>query len=1173
MALTYTALAKGFTGSVTSVAYTLTTGVPAGALVVIAAGGGGGGQSAATDSKGNTYGVAGRVSGQANGGDHTLLYSVLTTALVSGDTITISKATAGSYQVTITAVTGATFSAQASVLDQTATVNPATGAAAATAASIGPTAATTQASELVFASFFLDGTPTGVTPGTGYTTDPNGLQPSSTGARGTWSEYRELSATGAQTATATVAPASHTAGVLATFKFTPTPPTVRGAGAMTSGAAATALSFPFPAAQAGDILELSFETGTTASVLAASGHDLLAANGWTILDTSPATPTDHRGWIALKKLTAAVAGGGTVAVTMTAATDFVGRCTVWDGATVDQTTPWIAPTGRHTNGATVNSWASPTLTTDVANCVVLARFFGDPSGTGRTWTATSSVAGTLTEDFDTQITALDTIAGYSQTLAAAGAVTITGTITGTATQMSSAIMALRPYGSSAAAPVAPTVALAAVSGVGATAATLNGTVNPQGQATTYQFQFGTTTAYGTNSPVSAASAGSGSSAVAVTAALTGLSPSTTYHYRLTATNATGTANTSDGTFTTSAPPDTTPPDTTISSPSAGQTFASGVSISATFSSTESGSTFQGRIDGGAWQTVSSPWTVGVLAAGSHTLDVRATDAAGNVDATPATVTFTVAAATVPDPVRTAASNVRASWKFILARSLDLSNIGELTQARGRQLQLVLNRAGSLSFTIPMDDELGSQIQPVTHAVKAYRLGSTGTQLVWSGFVNTIDEDVSNNRMTVNCVGWLDRLSKRVLRSQAQFTAADDGAMIRELLVHGNAVSGGEHPSAINSATPYERVAPSWNSALSATRLGAGVLTGASVTTDARLFFFDTNASGGTVQIAYAATSGTFLTLLDSTGVAPTQSNTGSLLTVTVQPSKRYYVSLVSTSQGTVTMTLSGPVDAPSSLLRWPSGSSPNTPTWLTWGGTLPNEGVGGVTAYTDLTTITVTQPDGSTTTAARNGTYPPWQTNILSTIQQLTEIENGCDVSVDPATRALYVYRKRRRVLSSVVLGWRFGPENVAQFNRQLDGSALANFGLATGSATVAGQFADDRAMPTPYSSQLAYGPLEEVYSLSDVDQAKTLGAYAAAEILLKYIPRQMYSITPFNWTPDNSVPEPFVDYRIGDQVTFVARQLPRVAINQQVRIFGISVAIDEESNEKLGQLQIYPGG
>ncbi len=65
-------------------------------------------------------------------------------------------------------------------------------------------------------------------------------------------------------------------------------------------------------------------------------------------------------------------------------------------------------------------------------------------------------------------------------------------------------------------------------------ATLVGTLNPASQATTYYFQYGTTTAYGLQtSPVTIAA---GSTPLTVTATAPGLQSGTVFHYRLVATH-------------------------------------------------------------------------------------------------------------------------------------------------------------------------------------------------------------------------------------------------------------------------------------------------------------------------------------------------------------------------------------------------------------------------------------------------------------------------------------------------------------------------------------------------------------------------------------------------------------------------------------------------------------
>jgi len=97
------------------------------------------------------------------------------------------------------------------------------------------------------------------------------------------------------------------------------------------------------------------------------------------------------------------------------------------------------------------------------------------------------------------------------------------------------------------------------------------------------------------------------------------------------------------------PPDTTAPDTTITSAP-----ADGMSTSASvaFTATESPSTFECKLDGGSFAACTSPTSYTGLALGSHTVSVRATDAAGNTDATPAAATWTISA-TPPPPDTTA----------------------------------------------------------------------------------------------------------------------------------------------------------------------------------------------------------------------------------------------------------------------------------------------------------------------------------------------------------------------------------------------------------------------------------------------------------------------------------------------------------------------------------------
>jgi hypothetical protein len=95
------------------------------------------------------------------------------------------------------------------------------------------------------------------------------------------------------------------------------------------------------------------------------------------------------------------------------------------------------------------------------------------------------------------------------------------------------------------------------------------------------------------------------------------------------------------------PVDTTPPDTTITGGPSGTTTA--ITASLTFTATEAGASFECKLDSASWSGCASPKALSGLAVGLHTFSVRSEDAAGNVDATPASRSWTVEAEPQPEP--------------------------------------------------------------------------------------------------------------------------------------------------------------------------------------------------------------------------------------------------------------------------------------------------------------------------------------------------------------------------------------------------------------------------------------------------------------------------------------------------------------------------------------------
>jgi hypothetical protein len=92
-------------------------------------------------------------------------------------------------------------------------------------------------------------------------------------------------------------------------------------------------------------------------------------------------------------------------------------------------------------------------------------------------------------------------------------------------------------------------------------AQLHGTINPHGAATTYRFEYGTTTAYGRSTAET--DGGSGNAEQTVSQATGRLTPGATYHFRIVATTNGQTTTSNDATFTSGAMPVATATDPTV----------------------------------------------------------------------------------------------------------------------------------------------------------------------------------------------------------------------------------------------------------------------------------------------------------------------------------------------------------------------------------------------------------------------------------------------------------------------------------------------------------------------------------------------------------------------------------------------------------------------------------
>ncbi len=177
--------------------------------------------------------------------------------------------------------------------------------------------------------------------------------------------------------------------------------------------------------------------------------------------------------------------------------------------------------------------------------------------------------------------------------------------------------------------VKPAATTDPATGTTQTGATLAGTVNPNGKATSYHFEYGTTTGYGASTTTAAA--GSGTSAVPVSAPVSGLSPGVTYHFRVVATSAAGTTNGQDRSFVTSSTP-------TVSLGPSATSVTEGDSGSKTVTLTAS-------LSAPSTQTVTAQWAT---ADGSATAGLDYTAASGTVTFAPGDVSETFSVSVLGD---------------------------------------------------------------------------------------------------------------------------------------------------------------------------------------------------------------------------------------------------------------------------------------------------------------------------------------------------------------------------------------------------------------------------------------------------------------------------------------------------------------------------------------------
>ncbi|MES2569975.1 MAG: delta-60 repeat domain-containing protein, partial [Verrucomicrobiota bacterium] len=195
--------------------------------------------------------------------------------------------------------------------------------------------------------------------------------------------------------------------------------------------------------------------------------------------------------------------------------------------------------------------------------------------------------------------------------------------------------------------------------------------------------------------------------------------------------------------------DNDPPDTTISSSFTSSTSAS-IVLTATDNVAVAG--FEGRLDAAPFASVTNPVVLTGLGEGAHTYEIRARDTAGNMDATPAAVSWTVDTLTPVEPGTldtTYNPNITGGSYLTMAVQPDGRTItaGSYTLVDGKPHKKIerLNADGSVdpSFTASANAEITSM------AVQA------DGKILIAGSFNTVNGAYRNGIARLNTDGSLE----------------------------------------------------------------------------------------------------------------------------------------------------------------------------------------------------------------------------------------------------------------------------------------------------------------------------------------------------------------------------------------------------------------------------------
>lgn len=200
--------------------------------------------------------------------------------------------------------------------------------------------------------------------------------------------------------------------------------------------------------------------------------------------------------------------------------------------------------------------------------------------------------------------------------------------------------------------------------------------------------------------------------------------------------------------------------------------------------------------------------------------------------------------------------------------------------------------------------------------------------------------------------------------------------------------------------------------------------------------------------------------------------------------------------------------------------------------------------------------------------YSVQQQTVAEAIAPLINAYQGCDIWLSPQDRTdgkyayLNIYTKRFKDRSDeTIFAWGTSPFTVAQITNPR-GDTPANDVLAVGSSSrITGSYEDD-------TSKAAIGPWEVVEEYSDIAAPGLLANLAQGRVMFT-----AYGLERASFIPQRNLAG--IDYRatwhVGDFVTVKGGASLLGGISALVRIYGMTMTIDDDGTETITEIITHP--